>query len=224
MPVSVAFVIPVLNEAPRIADLLDRLARDFPAARRIVIDGGSTDATVTLAMPRCDELLLADPGRARQMNLGGRVCTADYLVFLHADTYPEFAAATLENALARSPVWGFCPLRLSGQHWLLRWVERGINWRSRASGVATGDQMLFLRRDVFTAQRGFSDIPLMEDVELSKRLRRLAPPRVLPLPVLTSSRRWEQRGILRTVMQMWGLRLAYACGVPPTTLWRYYYG
>jgi hypothetical protein len=137
---------------------------------------------------------------------------------------PEFDAATLGHALADNPAWGFCPVRLSGEHWLLRWVERGINWRSRMTGVATGDQMLFLRSDVFAAVNGFSDIPLMEDVELSKRLRRLAAPRVLPQPVRTSSRRWEQRGILRTVMQMWGLRLAYACGVQPATLWRHYYG
>ena len=224
MSPSFAFVVPVLNEASGIAELLERLARDFPAARRIVVDGGSTDATVARAMPYCEELLLEEPGRARQMNLGGRVCDADYLIFLHADSCPAFDAATMARALEDSPPWGFCPVRLSGDHWLLRWVERGINWRSRLTRVATGDQMLFLRRDVFAGQHGFADIPLMEDVELSKRLRRLAAPRVLSQPVLTSSRRWERRGILRTVVQMWAFRLAYACGVSPTTLWRLYYG
>ncbi len=129
-----------------------------------------------------------------------------------------------QNEREGRPLWGFCPVQLSGRHWLLRWVERGINWRSRTTGIGTGDQMLFVRRDCFEALGGFADLPLMEDVELCKRLRKRSRPLVLQEPVVTSSRRWEERGILRTVVQMWLLRLAYFLGVSPQRLHRAYYG
>jgi rSAM/selenodomain-associated transferase 2 len=175
-------------------------------------------------MPRCEQLLIGNPGRAAQMNLGAAGLDTDYLLFLHADTRPQFDLAYFARRLQSQPLWGFCPVILSGSHWLLRWVERGISWRSRATGIGTGDQMLFVRRDVFEAQGGFAGLPLMEDVELCKRLRRLARPLVLDEPVLTSSRRWEARGIVRTVLQMWSLRFAYLVGVSPHRLWRAYYG
>jgi len=222
---SLSFVIPVRNEAGRIAELLALLASDFPAAQRLVVDGGSSDATVAAAMPGATQLLLSAPGRALQMNLGGRVASGDYLLFLHADSRPRFAAAALAQALADAPEWGFFPLRLDGQRAVFRLLERAITLRSRYSGIGTGDQMLFLRRDVFLACGGFAPIPLMEDVELCRRLRRSGRPLVPDdLQVETSSRRWEQRGVLRTVLQMWGLRLAYALGVAPQRLWRIYYG
>ena len=189
-----------------------------------MVDGGSSDATVAEAMPRCEHLLIGDPGRAAQMNLGAAGLETDFLLFLHADTLPRFDLARLDCQLQDAPLWGFCPVRLSGEHWLLRWVEAGINWRSRATGVGTGDQMLFIQREAFEAQDGFADLPLMEDVEMCKRLRKQSRPRVLGDHVLTSSRRWEQRGIVRTVLQMWSLRLAYFVGVSPRRLWQIYYG
>jgi hypothetical protein len=158
------------------------------------------------------------------MNLGAAGLETDYVLFLHADTRPRFGLEQLEQQLRDEPIWGFCPVQLSGAHWLLRWVERGINWRSRTTGIGTGDQMLFVRREVFEAQGGFADLPLMEDVELCKRLRKQARPVVLNEPVLTSSRRWEQRGILRTVLQMWSLRFAFFVGISPRRLWQAYYG
>ena len=224
MAPTVGFVIPVLNEADGIGSLLTYLARQFPGVPRVVVDGGSSDATVATAMSHCEQLLIGNPGRAAQMNLGAAGLETDYLLFLHADTRPGFDLAWLEQQLHDKPPWGFCPVELSGAHWLLRWVERGINWRSRVTGIGTGDQMLLVRRDVFEGQGGFADLPLMEDVELCKRLGKGARPRVLGQRVLTSSRRWEQRGILRTVLQMWSLRFAYFVGISPQRLWRAYYG
>ena len=221
---TLGFVVPVLDEAEGITSLLEYLSDHFPGVARIVVDGGSSDDTVAKAMRCSEQLLIAEPGRARQMNLGAAGIEADYLVFLHADTLPQFALTFMQQQLQSRPAWGFCPLQLSGDHWLLRWVERGINWRSGATGVATGDQMLFVRRDLFQTQGGFADQPLMEDVELCKRLRRVSPPHILGKTVLTSSRRWEQRGIVRTIVQMWCLRLAYRLGVSPRRLWRAYYG
>lgn len=224
MAPTVGFVIPVLNEAAGIGRLLEYLARHFAGAPRVVVDGGSDDETVVAAMPRCEQLLIGNPGRSAQMNLGAAGLDTDYLLFLHADTRPRFDLEWLDRQLQGEPAWGFCPVELTGAHWLLRWVERGINWRSRATGIGTGDQMLFVRRDIFEAQGGFADLPLMEDVELCRRLRKGAPPLVLNRRVLTSSRRWEERGILRTVLQMWALRVAYSVGVSPQRLWRAYYG
>ncbi|NQX90036.1 MAG: glycosyltransferase family 2 protein [Halioglobus sp.] len=221
---GVSFIIPVLDEAPQVADLLRDLRARFPSSQLIVVDGGSTDGTVAAALPHCDQLLLGARGRARQMNLGGRAASGTYLIFLHADTRPGVTAAALDAYLQRLPDWGFCQVRLSGQRSAFRVIEWFMNRRSRLTGVATGDHMLFVHRALFERTGGFDDIPLMEDVAYSKRLRRLAPPRVIAQPVLTSSRRWEEHGVLATVLRMWVLRLAYALGVAPHTLWRHYYG
>jgi glycosyltransferase involved in cell wall biosynthesis len=164
MAASIAFVIPVLNEEARIACLLRYLRERFPASELIVVDGGSTDATVTTAMPLCSQLLLGESGRAAQMNLGGRIAAADYLCFLHADCYPQVAASRLDEYLAESPAWGFCKVRLSGTRRAFRIIEWFMNARSGLTAVATGDQMLFLQRAVFESGGGFDAIPLMEDL------------------------------------------------------------
>lgn len=224
MTAAVSFVIPVLNEEQRIGCLLRHLRQHFPHSETIVVDGGSNDATVARAMPLCTRLLLGERGRAQQMNLGGRAANGDYLCFLHADSCPGGGAASLSRELAGDPLWGFCRVRLGGRARVFRLIEWFMNLRSRATSVATGDQMLYLRRDLFEQTGGFDPIPLMEDVAYCKRLRRLAPPHIIPEAVLTSSRRWEQRGVVRTVLTMWSLRLAYCAGVSPARLWRYYYG
>lgn len=224
MAPRISIIIPVLNEAARIGAVLTCLRDRFPDAELLVVDGGSDDETVRSAMRHCDRLLLGERGRARQMNLGGRASAGEYLLFLHADTLPEFSQQYLSGALADGPAWGFCPVRLDGSRRAFRVIEWFINRRSRLTRIATGDQMLFLRRDVFEHCGGYEPLPLMEDVALCKRLRGEAPPRVLDRPVVTSSRRWEEGGVVRTVLLMWSLRLAYFLGASPQRLVRHYRG
>lgn len=220
----VSFIIPVLNEAEGVAELLRRLRSDFPTAELIVVDGGSGDSTAALARPHCDKLLRSAPGRALQMNRGAAEAGGDYLVFLHADCLPMLDQLQLHDGLRGEPAWGFCRVRLSGREWVYAVISQFMNWRSRLTRVATGDQMQFVRADVFGQTGGFPDIPLMEDVAYSKRLRKLSRPAILPGPVLASSRRWREHGVARTVLTMWALRLAYFVGVPPARLVRIYYG
>jgi rSAM/selenodomain-associated transferase 2 len=224
MAASIGFVIPVLNEQDRIAGLLRYLREHFPDSELTVVDGGSDDRTVAAALPLCTRLLIGEPGRALQMNLGARAATTDYLFFLHADSLPGVSAPQLQACLSSEPLWGFCRVRLGSPRRVFRVIEWFMNQRSRLTAVATGDQMLFLQRAVFERSGGFDPIPLMEDVAYSKRLRRLARPLVIAEPVLSSSRRWEQRGVLRTILSMWCLRLAYSAGVSPGWLWSRYYG
>lgn len=224
MHASVSFVIPVLNEEGNVKALLRDLRQRYPRSELIVVDGGSRDRTVALALPLCDQLLMSESGRARQMNLGGRVASSDYLVFLHADSRPGVSAEALQAYLALRPLWGFCRVRLSGVQPVFRVIEWCMNQRSRITRIGTGDQMLFVRKDLFDETGGFDCIPLMEDVAWCKRLRRLAPPLIALEPVVSSSRRWEEGGVIATVIRMWALRLAYVLGVAPITLWRHYYG
>jgi rSAM/selenodomain-associated transferase 2 len=221
---AASIIIPVLDEADRIAQLLRALRGRYPDMELLVVDGGSGDGTARIAEPLCDRLLTCDAGRARQMNKGAMAARGDYLLFLHADSLPTIDAPTLEQALSAAPVWGFCPVRLSGDERVFALISWFMNQRSRLTSVATGDQMLFVSRATFRRLGGFDDVPLMEDVALCKRLRRHASPCILPAPVVTSSRRWRERGVLRTVLHMWALRIAYVCGVPPQYLHRSYYG
>jgi rSAM/selenodomain-associated transferase 2 len=219
---TVSFIIPVLNEMGRIGPLLAALASRYPHSQRLVVDGGSTDATAVEAGPHCHRLIDSKAGRALQMNTGAKAATGDYLFFLHADTLPLISEKDLLEALGCAPKWGFSPVKLSGSQAIFRLVERAMNIRSRLSRVATGDQMLFIQRELFETTGGFAALPLMEDIEYCKRLRRIAQPLVLRAPVETSSRRWEQRGIGRTILRMWVLRLAFVCGVSPQRLQGHY--
>lgn len=219
-----SFIIPVLNEADGIAPLLEGLRAAFPDAELVVVDGGSDDGTARLALARCDQLLRSEPGRARQMNLGAAAANGDYYFFLHADCFPSVTAEQLESVLGESPAWGFCRVRLGSPEWPFTVISWFMNWRSRLTRVATGDQMQFVRSDIFEQTGGFDQIPLMEDVAYSKRLRQIAPPRVIGQVIQVAARRWQERGIARTVLVMWGLRLAYFLGVSPARLWRVYYG
>jgi rSAM/selenodomain-associated transferase 2 len=222
---TLSIIMPVLNEETGIVAALDALD---PYRRRgaevIVVDGGSSDRTVMLAQPRVDTVIVAAPGRAVQMNAGAVMARGDVLMFLHADTtLPPQADRLIVDGLARSNrVWGRFDVRIAGRARLLPVIAAMMNWRSRITGIATGDQAIFVTRAAFAAAGGYPDIALMEDVALSRRLKRQGPPLCLRARVTTSGRRWEKGGIVRTVVLMWALRLRYLFGAEPTALARRY--
>ncbi|MCG8036351.1 MAG: TIGR04283 family arsenosugar biosynthesis glycosyltransferase, partial [Candidatus Thiodiazotropha taylori] len=189
----------------------------------ILVDGGSEPALDRSLQTWVDHLLVSEPGRAQQMNRGAAIATGELLWFLHADTQ---LTADAEQPMLEPPVdeslWGRFDIRLSGRHTLLRVVERMMNWRSRVTGIATGDQGIFIHRKLFQKVGGFPPQPLMEDVEISRRLKRHAAPRCLKQQLITSSRRWESGGVVSTIILMWGLRLAYWAGVTPQRLAEFY--
>ncbi len=209
-----AVVLPTLDEAEGIEATLRSLA---PARKRggeiIVVDAGSSDATVTRATPFADRVIQAPRGRARQMNAGAAATQADHLLFLHADTrLPEHADALVAAALGARP-WGRFDVRIEGRSPWLPIVATLMNLRSRLTGIATGDQAIFVTRAAFDAVGGFPEQPLMEDIEISRRLRRIGSPACLRNKVTTSGRRWDQRGAWRTIVLMWRLRWLYGRGV-----------
>jgi rSAM/selenodomain-associated transferase 2 len=217
----ISIIIPTLNEAEHIKSTLMCLEPiRMDGHEVIVVDGGSKDATVNEVKSRADIVITSAPGRALQMNAGARQATGDVLWFLHADSQVSRVAAeqillALKN---QNNYWGRFNIRLSGKHILFRIVELLMNLRSRLTGIATGDQGIFVRRDCFEAIGGFSKIPLMEDIEISRRLKKWSWPCCIHDTIKTSSRRWEEYGILSTVLLMWRLRLAYAFGVSPEKL------
>jgi rSAM/selenodomain-associated transferase 2 len=219
----VTVVIPARDEAAGIAHTLIPLQPwRGPDCELLLVDGGSRDATLAVARPLVDRVLEAGPGRAAQMNAGARAATGDLLWFLHADTRPAPGALQALREVLGNSGWGYFRVRLDGRHPLLRLIETTMNARARLTGIATGDQGIFLRRDLFERVGGYPAIALMEDVALSAALRRHGPPVCVANPLVTSSRRWERNGILRTVGLMWWLRLAYRCGVAPERLARWY--
>ena len=223
MTLSISIVVPVLDEAAVLGTALASLAPLAAAgAEVIVVDGGSRDGTREIAEGRGCRVVSAPRGRAAQMNAGARVARGDALVFLHADTrLPENALDAISAALARSS-WGRFDVTIVGKGWLLALVAAMMNVRSRLTGIATGDQAMFVRRDAFERAGGFPPIPLMEDVALSRALKKLGPPACLEDRVATSGRRWEKHGTLRTILLMWRLRAAYAMGADPRSLARAY--
>lgn len=218
-----SIVMPVLNEAAGIAQALRQLAPlRQRGAQLIVVDGGSRDATLAAATPHADLLLTSGRGRALQMNAGAAQAAGDALLFLHADTgLPPDADALLAAALQQAD-WGRFDVQLAGDRRMLAVIATMMNLRSRLTGIATGDQALFMQRSTFEQAGGFAPIPLMEDIELSRRLRRIGRPACLRARVTSSGRRWEQHGVWRTIFLMWRLRLAYFLGADPHALARAY--
>ncbi len=221
-----SIVVPALGEAANLARLLPALRAAAPGAEIIVADAGSDDGTrdVATCVPGVT-MLTCERGRARQMNAGARAAHGDTLLFLHADTVlPAGFEAAIMRALAEpGVVAGRFDVRLDNPRWAFRMIASLMNLRSRWSGISTGDQALFVRRDVFEALGGFPDIPLMEDVELTRRLKRRGRQAALRERVTTSARKWEREGVTRTIGLMWTLRFLYACGVSPARLHRWYY-
>lgn len=222
---AISVIIPMLNERGVLPQLLAELERHRRSGCEvIVVDGGSRDGSAELAREAGFTVASSQPGRARQMNTGARCARGDVLLFQHADTrVPDGAIGLIRGALTdESRTWGFFAVRIEGSSHLLRLVAFLMNQRSRLTGIATGDQAIFVRRTTFERLAGFPEQPLMEDVEMSRRLKRTARPVCLRTDVATSGRRWEKRGIWRTIILMWTLRLAYRVGVRPETLAKLY--
>jgi rSAM/selenodomain-associated transferase 2 len=227
MTPRVSVIVPVLDEASNLEWLLPDLAARWPEADVVVVDGGSRDATLgVVARHPAVQCVTARAGRARQMNAGARASRGAVLLFLHADTrLPDGALEAIEHALGDpTVVGGRFDVRFDSRRPIMRVVAWFMNARSRLTGIATGDQALFVRRDVFQTLGGFPEIPLMEDVEFSRRLKRAGHLACLRLRVTTSARKWEQEGPMRTIALMWLLRFLHVCGVRSARLHRYYYG
>lgn len=224
---ALAIIIPTLNEAENITTCLQHLA---PLRARgvevIVVDGGSRDETPLCAQSLADVIITVPSGRALQMNAGATQATAQTLLFLHADTrLPDNADRLIDTALKSGiGVWGRFDVGISGSHAMLPLIAWFMNLRSRATGVATGDQGIFVSRDAFNRVGGFAAIALMEDVAICKSLKKLSPPLCLRDRIITSGRRWEKNGALKTILLMWRLRLAYFLGADPERLAEQYYG
>jgi rSAM/selenodomain-associated transferase 2 len=186
----------------------------------VVVDGGSGDGTPDRAAPLADRVANAPRGRARQMNAGARLAAGDVLLFLHADTRlpPRADRLVLDGLAGSGRAWGRFDVYIDGRPRLLRLVAALMNVRSRMSGIATGDQAIFVRRDAFVSVGGFPELPLMEDIAFSAALKRVSRPLCLHERVLTSGRRWEARGVMRTIALMWWLRLRYFLGASPERL------
>ncbi len=222
---ALSVIVPVLDETENIASALMALAPlRANGAEIIVVDGGSADDTVALATPLADRVLIGARGRATQMNAGAAVARGDVLLFLHADTrLPADADRLILDGLAQSRrAWGRFDVTIDGRHPLLPLVAAAMNARSRLTGIATGDQAMFARRDAFAKAGRFPEIALMEDITLARNLKRVSWPLSLRARVTTSGRRWEKRGVLRTILLMWRLRLAYFFGAKPDDLARRY--
>ncbi|MGE0680367.1 MAG: TIGR04283 family arsenosugar biosynthesis glycosyltransferase [Candidatus Binatia bacterium] len=219
----VSVVIPTLNEAANIAQTLS-LVRQAGECELVVVDGGSSDATLEIALRYANLAIVTPHGRARQMNAGARAATGEVLLFLHADTVlPSRFSKLLQHVLEDSTViGGRFDVHLDAVGWQFRMIETLMNVRSRLSRISTGDQAMFVRREVFLALGGFPELELMEDIELSRRLKRVGKIACLRERVKTSARRWQRDGVCRTIMLMWMLRCAYFLGMSPRQLKTFY--
>ena len=244
VPIQLSIVIPLLNEAdnlPKLMGHLAHLAHLNPAPYQVIlVDGGSTDNSVAIAKELIESLIDSSPsviseqvidwqiiesaaGRALQMNAGAELATGDVLLFLHADTQlPNHAIADITSAV-RQAAWGRFDVRLDSSTWMLKVVSQMINWRSRLSGIATGDQAIFIKKPLFDQLGGYPQQPLMEDIELCKRLKGIGKPACLRSKVITSARRWQQYGTWRTIGLMWHLRFDYWRGVSADNIKQRYY-
>lgn len=235
---SISIIIPLLNEADNVANLITSLSQILfdeeskPISNKsdieiIMVDGGSRDTTVSLLKKfTSGQIILSEACRAKQMNEGAKRATGDVLIFLHADTLlPRKVIALLQNNFWESnKAWGRFDVRINGKHGMFWVIAYMMNVRSKLSGICTGDQTIFVRKKVFESLSGYAPVPLMEDIEISQRLKKISAPYCIKEKVITSSRRWEHHGIIRTIVTMWQLRLLYFMGISPKRLHQKYYG
>ena len=219
---TVSAVVPVLNDAEALGRLLDDL-HGAPNLEVVVVDGGSEDGSVDVA-ESADVVVTSAPGRGQQIRAGVNRARGEWLWFLHADSRVSSAVVAAFYDWMATPGWGFCRVRLDGPGWGLRVVERAMNWRSGITGIATGDQGIFAHRRLLEAIGGVPALPLMEDIECCRRLRRLARPHRIEPPLVTSARRWQRDGPMATVLRRWWLRTRYWAGADAVDLARRYYG
>jgi rSAM/selenodomain-associated transferase 2 len=219
----ISVIIPVLNEARTLASTVAAL-RPLKPDELLIVDGGSTDGTKEICKQLQERVISSERGRAGQMNVGAKHARGDVLLFLHADTrLPASALEDIQGALTDSRcIAGRCDVELDGHHWMLKIVSRMISLRSRLTKIGTGDQALFIRRQVFEAVGGYPDIPLMEDIALARALKRMGKIACVKSRVVTSARRWENEGVWKTIVKMWLLKSLYLLGVSPLRLKRYY--
>jgi rSAM/selenodomain-associated transferase 2 len=214
-----SIIIPTLNEEKTIESCLSALQPLRSNCEIIIVDGGSTDNTIVIAGTLADKVVSSDKGRARQMNNGARYASGNVLIFLHADTsLPENALQLIQQKLNSSRKWGRFDIQLSGKHFMLKVIAQMMNWRSRLTGIATGDQVIFVTRQAFEKAGQYPEINLMEDIAICKALRKISPPICLKAKVISSGRRWERYGIYKTILLMWNIRLRYFFGADPQIL------
>jgi rSAM/selenodomain-associated transferase 2 len=217
--INFSIIIPTLNEEQAIVNCLMALQPLRDCCEIIVVDGGSTDNTGLLAKPLADKVISSAKGRAIQMNAGAENAEGDVLIFLHADTFlPDDAISQISLTIANKGQWGRFDIKLSGWHPMLKVISLFMNWRSRLTGIATGDQVIFVNKYLFESVGRYPVIPLMEDIALCKKLKFISPPICMKTKVTSSGRRWEQFGVFKAILLMWSLRLRYFLGDDPQTL------
>lgn len=211
MQIKLSIIIPTLNEADQIEQHLSTLqVLREQGHELIVVDGGSIDDTVSLVSPLCNQVCQSQKSRSIQMNCGAKAATGECFVFLHADTVLpgnilEYFS-TINNIEGK---WGRFDISLSGRNWIFRIIESCMNRRSSFTGIVTGDQVMFIGKELFNRVGGYPEIALMEDIAISNLLIKISAPIRIREKVVSSSRRWEKNGIVKTIIKMWILRLLY---------------
>ncbi len=212
----ISIIIPTFNEGNNIQTCLLALQSTRNQTEIILVDGGSFDDTIEISKPLVDKIIVSMQGRAKQMNAGARQATGDIMVFLHADTFLPENALALINQTGQD--WGWFDIQLKSSLVMLKVVSTFMNWRSRLTGIATGDQVIFVSKKMFDLVGGYSDMALMEDIDLCIKLKKIHSPSCLNAEVVSSGRRWEQFGVFKTILLMWSIRLRYFFGENPDVL------